>query len=109
VVDDDQALLRTIRLTLVTAGYAVETASNGALALQQLEDQRFDLVVLDLQMPGLDGRGVVLEMRKRNLTTPVLILSAYGAEAAAAELRVASAVAKPFDVDDLVEEIRKLL
>ena len=55
VVDDDRTTLRMIRLQLEGAGYEVETARDGASALARLARERFDLVLLDVWMPGMDG------------------------------------------------------
>ncbi|HEX5368131.1 MAG TPA: response regulator [Dehalococcoidia bacterium] len=109
VIDDDRSVLRAIRLTLILDGFEVETASDGLEGLDQLNDADFDLVVLDLQMPGMDGRTCFREMRSRGYEMPVLIISAYGAETARAELQADGAVGKPFDPDMLVEKIRSLL
>jgi DNA-binding response OmpR family regulator len=109
VVDDDQAMLRMIRLTLVSEGYAVTTATDGYDGLHQLARQDFDLVVLDLQMPNMDGRTMHAEMKRLGNTTPVVVVSAYQAEAAGVELGAAGAVSKPFDTAVLLERIRSIL
>jgi DNA-binding response OmpR family regulator len=109
VVDDDQAMLRMIRLTLVSEGYAVTTATDGYDGLHQLARQDFDLVVLDLQMPNMDGRTMHSEMKRLGNTTPVIVVSAYQAETARIELGAAGAVNKPFDTAVLIERIRSIL
>ena len=109
VVDDDQAMLRMIRLTLVSEGYAVTTASDGVEGLERLAQQDFALVVLDLQMPGMDGRSMHAEMKRLGNTTPVLVVSAYQAEAARVELGAAGAVSKPFDTAVLIERVHVIL
>src|SRR5688500_17693678 len=87
VVDDDRSLLRSIRMTLALEGFSVETAVDGLEGLERVESAKFDLVVLDLQMPHMDGRTFFREMRSRGYNMPVLVLSAYGAEAARVELQ----------------------
>jgi CheY-like chemotaxis protein len=82
VVDDDEALLRMIRLTLISEGYAVTTATDGFEGLAAMARAEFALVVLDLQMPRMDGRMMYAEMQRRGCEIPVLLVSAYGAEAA---------------------------
>ena len=86
-VDDDPGLLRTLRRILASEGYSVSAAQDGEDGLQHVLTTGFDLVILDLQMPRMDGRTFFRELRARGYTVPVLVLSAYGAEAAAKELR----------------------
>jgi len=109
VVDDDEPMARMIRLTLLSEGYVVTTASDGIEGLEKLELGGFALVVLDLQMPNMDGRQMFTEMKRRGIEIPVVILSAYGAEAAREELNAAAAVRKPFDTAVLLEVIQGLL
>jgi DNA-binding response OmpR family regulator len=108
VIDDDQALLRMVRLAMSSDGLEVETAVDGVEGLEQLDASEFDVIVLDLQMPRLDGRGFFREMTARGHNPKVVILSAYGAREAQQELKVAAAVPKPFDPDDLIETVRRV-
>jgi two-component system response regulator CpxR len=109
VVDDDVAMSRMIRLTLVTEGYTVTTALDGVEGLQALALEDFALVVLDLQMPNMDGRAMFIEMKRLGIEIPVVLVSAYGAEAAREELKAAGAVSKPFDTSVLLDRIRAIL
>jgi two-component system response regulator MprA len=109
IVDDDRSMLRTIQLSLVTDGFVTETASDGVQALELVESQDFDAVVLDLLMPRMDGRSFYRELRRRGHTMPVLILSAYNPDDALKELQAQAALRKPFDPDFLVEVVRSLL
>jgi DNA-binding response OmpR family regulator len=109
LIDDDPALLRMIRLALLSEGLDVDTASDGLLGLDAVERAQYDIIVLDLQMPNLDGRGFFREFRARGGTTPVVLLSAYGAQSARVELNAEAAVTKPFDPVVLIRAIRTLL
>jgi DNA-binding response OmpR family regulator len=109
LVDDDPALLRMLALIFRTEGFDVLTARNGVEALDVIVAQPVDAIVLDLQMPVMDGREFYREVRTRGLEIPVVILSAYGAEEARRELGAPAAVTKPFDTDLLVNEVRRLL
>ena len=109
VVDYYYAMARMIRLTLISEGYSVTTASDGIQGLEKLERGSYALVVLDLQMPNMDGREMFTEMKRRGISVPVVIVSAYGAEAAREELNAAAAVRKPFDTAVLLELIQRLL
>jgi DNA-binding response OmpR family regulator len=109
VLDDDLTLLRVIRLSLSLEGFEVSTAADGVEGLEHIEGSHFDLVVLDLQMPRMDGRSFFRALRQRGHEVPVLILSAYGAEEARLELNAEGAISKPFDPSDLVNNIWQLL
>ena len=108
MIDDDQALLRMLRLSMASDGLQVATARDGVDALEQLSQADYDVVILDLQMPRMDGRTFYREMISRGHNPKVVILSAYGAEEAQRELKVAAAVPKPFDPDVLIETVRKV-
>jgi len=109
VVDDDAALQRTVRLILASEGFDVTIAADGVRGLEALASGDFDAVVLDLQMPEMDGREMFEAMRRRGDRTPVLFLSAYGAEQASLDLGAQGGLAKPFDVDVLIEAVSSLL
>ena len=109
VVDDDPAISRMISLTLRSAGFEVRTAPNGAVALEQVESQQPEVIVLDLEMPVLDGRGFFRELRRKGYTTPVLIVSANGAKAACRELDANDSLAKPFAFEELTSKLERLL
>ena len=108
VVDDDQALLRMVRLSMLSDGMQVSTAQDGVTALKELDAAEFDVIVLDLQMPRMDGRAFFHEMTARGHNPRVVILSAYGAKEVQRELKVAAACPKPFDPDDLIETVRRV-
>ncbi len=75
VVDDDRRLNRILEFHLAKAGFMTKAAYDGASALQALEKENFDLIVLDLVMPGIPGFGVLSEMKQKGITTPVIVLS----------------------------------
>ena len=109
VIDDDPALVRMIRLALLSDGLLVDTASDGVQGLEATELASYDLIVLDLQMPNMDGRAFFREFRARGGTTPVVLLSAYGAQDARVELKAEAAISKPFDPAVLVRTVRSIL
>src|SRR5437660_11845751 len=76
VVDDDRRLRDMLRRALSSAGYDVDTAEDGGRALAAISGRAFDLVVLDVLMPGVDGLGVARRLRQRGDPTPVLMLTA---------------------------------
>ncbi len=80
IVEDEQHLAEVLRFNLEAEGYEAEVVETGERALDALMDpaRPFDLVVLDVMLPGIDGFGVVTELRQRKQYVPVLILTARG-------------------------------
>lgn len=109
VVDDDPVVQRLVRVTLADAGYAVAIASDGEEALRIASEVSPDAIVMDLEMPRLDGRAAFRELRQRGVRSPVLILSANGAHTARRELSAEGALDKPFDPTELVRRVERLL
>jgi DNA-binding response OmpR family regulator len=108
VLDDDNALQRLLRLTLTSEGFEVITASNGLEGLEKVRVDPPDVILLDLEMPVMDGRTFFRELRKQGNNTSVLILSAYGARNAQRELQAEGSLEKPFEADVLMDELRQL-
>jgi CheY-like chemotaxis protein len=109
VVDDDLALARMLRILFLSEGYDVVTAHDGQQALDRLDEGLPALVVLDLQMPVLDGRGFFREFRRRGYRTPVLLLSAYNSDAAKEELGAEAAFGKPCDPEAIAALAQTLI
>jgi FixJ family two-component response regulator len=78
VVDDEPNVRLNYRMTLETEGFTIVEADSGANALLQFEDNHFDLAILDMRMPEMGGLDLLAEMRNRGLTTPTVIITAYG-------------------------------
>jgi CheY-like chemotaxis protein len=109
IVDDDAPLARMLSLTLRDGGFEVMSAANGQMALEQVTAAQPDAIVLDLEMPVMDGRAFFRELRARGDATPVLVLSAYGARRAQRELGADGHLDKPFDPEALVGAVREIL
>ncbi len=109
VVDDDLALARMLRILFQSEGYDVVMAHDGQQALEKLSAGIPALVVLDLQMPVLDGRGFFREFRRRGYESPVLLLSAYNSEAAREELGAEAAFGKPCDPEAVAALAQQLI
>jgi DNA-binding response OmpR family regulator len=108
IVDDDPSIASVVQSVLQDEGFDVVPASDGMVALALLADEQFDVILLDLSMPRMDGRTFFRRLRSLPDPTPVLILSAHDALSARAELGADDALAKPFDLDVLVERTRRL-
>lgn len=109
VVDDDAALTRLLRLVLRDGGFEVRTAMNGREALEEVTADEPDVIILDLQMPVMDGHTFIRELHARGLHPRVLVLSATGARRAQRELHADAAMDKPFEPEDLVETVAQLM
>ena len=112
LVEDDDAIAVALRLHLEGAGYRLHREADGRQAMAAIDRQRFDLVLLDLMLPGADGWEVCRHLRARHADTPVIMLSARSAEAhrvLGLELGADDYVAKPFSMLELVARIRALL
>ena len=104
VVEDDADIQTMLELTLVAEGHAVVTASNGAEALERLTRDRFDVVLLYLKMPIMDGWEFARRYRQGGGTSPIVVLSAaQDIERQAREVGARQALAKPFDLDALID------
>ena len=111
VVDDEPQILRSLRTTLASHGYEVQTAATGEEALAAVDGRLPDLVVLDLVLPGLSGLEVCRRLRARS-SLPILVLSARGDErdkVAALDLGADDYLTKPFGVNELLARIRAAL
>jgi DNA-binding response OmpR family regulator len=112
IVEDNPDLAFGLRNNLEIEGYGVDVAMDGHAALREMQERRYDLVVLDLMIPGVDGFRVVRAMRERDDSTPVLILTARGQEedkVRGLRLGADDYVTKPFGVLELLARIEALL
>jgi DNA-binding response OmpR family regulator len=109
VVDDEARILSFLARGLEAEGYTVERASDGATALRRLDDVRYDLVILDLLLPRIDGLTVLRELSRAKPELPVLILSARSdlrTKLRGFELGASDYLAKPFALDELLARVR---
>ena len=112
VVEDEKRIADFLSRGLQGAGYAVDTASTGGAALDCIHSTDYDLVVLDLMLPDMDGLQVMEKVRNRKLGPPVLILSARGAlddRVKGLELGADDYLVKPFAFVELLARVRALL
>ena len=112
VVEDDPAIASFLVKGLREAGFAVEHADNGGAALETASRESYDLAVVDLMLPGLDGLGLIEELRRRRIKLPVIILSAKrsvddrvrGLQAGGDDY-----LTKPFAFEELLARVQALI
>lgn len=112
VVDDEQAVRDLLAKTLETADYEVDTAPDGATAIQYLNTNGYDLLVTDLRMPGMDGLTVIREGRRKSADLPVIVITGYSSEASAIEainLGVSGYLTKPFRLPRVLQAAARAL
>jgi two-component system KDP operon response regulator KdpE len=111
VVDDDRQMLRAVTNALRARGYAVVTAADGKAALEVLADEQFELVLLDLGLPNVDGHEVISKLRGWS-EVPVIVLSVREGQdekAAALDAGADDYVTKPFGTKELLARMRAVL
>jgi len=102
-------VLRLISLILNLEGIDSTCVTNGLDALEVIAQRPVDLLILDLEMPEMDGRTLYREASQTGYRGPVLILSAFEANRARRELDATASLDKPFEPEDLVAQINDLL
>jgi len=112
VVEDEQKIADTLKLGLTEDGYHVEVAYDGTIAWKLFQTQPFDLVVLDINLPGINGYELCKRIRNKNTQVPVIMLTALSALSDKIEGYDSGAddyIIKPFEFKELLMKIRVLL
>jgi two-component system copper resistance phosphate regulon response regulator CusR len=112
VVEDEQRIADFLKRGLESAGYAVDTAPDGKSAMDMVHGTDYDLIILDMMLPDMDGLRVLERIRNRKTSPPVLILSARGSvddRVKGLELGADDYLVKPFAFVELLARVRVLL
>ncbi|MYW67828.1 response regulator [Streptomyces sp. SID8379] len=112
IVDDEPAVREALQRSLAFEGYGTEVAVDGADALDKAAEYRPDLVVLDIQMPRMDGLTAARRLRATGSTTPILMLTArdtVGDRVTGLDAGADDYLVKPFELDELFARVRALL
>lgn len=114
IVDDEKQLVHYLRQTLMLElpDTQIDAAYSGEEALSKLANDRYDLIVADLRMPGFNGLELIKGVRYLDAAVPVILMTGYGSqgvESEAARLGVNHYVDKPFDIPELMAIIHQLL
>ncbi|SIS51580.1 response regulator transcription factor [Salimicrobium flavidum] len=112
IVDDEQSIVTLLKYNVERAGYETEVAYNGTEALEKASNHSFDLIVLDLMLPELDGMEVCKQLRQEHIDTPILMLTAKDEEfdkVLGLELGADDYMTKPFSPREVVARIKAIL
>ncbi|MEC0985847.1 response regulator transcription factor [Bacillus safensis] len=112
VVEDEKKIARVLSLELEYEGYEVTVKETGMEGLQALEEDSFDLVLLDVMLPELSGLEVLRRVRKTNTATPIILITARGSvpdKVSGLDLGANDYITKPFDIEELLARIRAQL
>lgn len=109
LIEDEKNLAMFIEKGLKQAGYAVETCDNGSIGLKMAASECFDLILLDLMLPGIDGFDLLKNLKSFGIKTPAIIISALsntGHIVKGLDLGAVDYIKKPFEWDELLARIR---
>jgi two-component system alkaline phosphatase synthesis response regulator PhoP len=112
LVEDEEHLHEALKLNLEMDGYEVDSAYDGQEALKQIQSAHYDLIILDIMLPSLDGFSITERMRLNNNQTPILILSAKNTSANRVQglkLGADDYLTKPFNLEELLLRVTKLI
>ncbi|AYF48679.1 MULTISPECIES: response regulator [Pseudomonas] len=114
IVDDSQSMRQLVKMTLTGAGHQVLEACDGRDALTKLTGQKINLIISDVNMPNLDGIGLVKAVKARNeyRFTPIIMLTTESEQSKKAEGQAAGArawIVKPFQPQTLLAAVEKLM
>jgi len=112
VIDDEPPIRKLLRMGLSAHGYEILEAPSGRVSLELLEQEKPDLVILDLGLPDIQGLDLLRMIRSRNESVPIVVLSSRGDEAGkvqALDLGADDYVTKPFGMDELLARMRAAL
>ncbi|MEJ2616651.1 MAG: response regulator, partial [Ignavibacteriaceae bacterium] len=111
IVDDEKIIRESLSYILKKEGYDVEEAENGLSAHEMLLKNSYDLVVTDLEMPGMKGIELLEKIKQLNIQTSVIIITAFGSlNTAISALRNGASdyILKPVEFDEIILKIKKL-
>lgn len=114
VVDDEPSIARLVKMSLAVEGYEVKTAVSGFEAMESVEQDKPELIVLDIMMPGMNGYEVCMEIKKKPTTKniKVIFLTARGNPGDAQQgfsIGGDDYIIKPFDPEELLEKVKNII
>jgi len=112
VVDDDEVISQNLKRLLEKSGYLADTAYTGEEALRKIREDNFDLALIDLLLPDIDGLKLLLEVKRISPITAIIIITAFGTIPNAVEAikrGAADYITKPFRMNELLSTIKKVI
>ncbi len=112
IVDDEEPVREFVARALTHAGYETQQADDGLTALDVLDQNRFDLVITDIVMPGMDGIALALKLAKEQPDLRILLMTGYAAEKQRAyglDSFIHEVVGKPFTLKQIIDAVRRAL
>lgn len=112
IIEDDTNMVLSLSLALTDAGFKVESASDGQLGLELVRSNKYDLILLDYNLPGLSGPEIVKKLRAEKCFTPIIVITVFGELRDKLELFNLGAddyLTKPFALSELLARLRALL
>jgi DNA-binding response OmpR family regulator len=112
LVDDEKSIHAFLKYVLTKRGHQVDGALSGVLALEKVQEKDFNLFLIDLDMPEMNGEDLILTLRSRGKNSPVIILSGLPDEEVretGERMKASGVLRKPFKVERLVTEIDRVL
>jgi len=112
VIDDEENIRKMLKKSLENSGYQVDLALAGEEGVEKVLKNGYDLIMLDLKLPGMEGEEVLKEIRNKDILTPVLIITGYGSIESAVTVMKLGAVdylQKPFNPDEIKEQVDDII
>ncbi len=112
LIEDDPDIVQLLLLHLVGPQYALTTCGNGEQAVENAMNHHYDLILLDIMLPGMDGIEICKRLRQKNIATPIIMLTSRAEEidkVLALELGADDYVTKPFSIRELMARVKAIL
>ncbi|HLO57407.1 MAG TPA: response regulator transcription factor [Bacteroidales bacterium] len=112
IVEDEPNMVNGLKDNLEFEGYEIDTAMEGNLGLQKATENKYDLILLDIMLPGMSGLDICKSVRKKGINTPIILLTAKGEEidkVLGLELGADDYITKPFSLRELLARIKAIL
>ncbi len=109
IIEDEEDLVKGLKLNLADEGYEIDWASDGVEGLRKALEEAPDLIILDIMLPGMNGLDICRELRQKNISIPIIMLTAKGEEVdkvVGLEIGADDYITKPFSVRELLARIK---
>ena len=111
IAEDESLIMKTMELCLKREGHEIICCMDGLIALEKIEENNPDLIILDIMLPYISGLEIVGKVKQMGSTVPIIVISAMGQQAVAEEALKIGAnefISKPFNINELISHISRL-